>query len=61
MGLTYFMLQSLRNVHFKREKKKFALCDTNNLLKEKYLVLFMESWGYFAVVVMNCYLFFRSA
>lgn len=65
MGLTYFMLQSLRNLCFKRGKKDVCtLCDTKGyfrILKEKYLVLFMESWGCFVVAVMNFYLFYRSA
>lgn len=47
MGLTYFMLQSLRNVRFKGEKEVCCSCDANDLLKEKYLVLFMESWEMF--------------
>lgn len=43
MGLTYFMLQSLRNIYLKKKKKGkevCSLCDTSDLLKEKYLVLF---------------------
>lgn len=49
MGLAYFMLQSLRNVHFRRGEKKevCTLCNTSNFLKEKYPELFMESWGMF--------------
>lgn len=64
MGLAYFMLQSLRNVRFRRRKKKkevFTWCDTSNFLKEKYPVLFMESWGCFVVAAVSCELFYRSA
>lgn len=64
MGLAYFMLQSLRNVRFRRGEKKrkevCTLCDTSNFLKEKYLVLFMESWGCFVVAAVSCELFCRS-
>lgn len=63
MGLTYFMLQSLRNIYLKKKKKGkevCSLCDTSDLLKEKYLVLFSEPSGCFGVPEMN-YLFYRGA
>lgn len=46
----------------KRKKKEvFTWCDIGNFLKEKYPVLFMESWGCFVVAVVSCELFYRSA
>lgn len=63
MGLAYFMLQSLRSVHFRRGEKKevCTLCNTSNFFEEKYPELFMESWGCFVAAVLSCELFYRSA
>lgn len=58
MGLAYFMLQSLRNVRFRRGKKiqkeVCTLCGTNNFMKEKYPVLFMEWCFFHGIVGMFC-------
>lgn len=46
MGLTCFMLQSLGSVGLKKTQNKVcALCGTSNLLKAKFLVLFIEPLG----------------